>query len=362
MKILELHYSTAAAGAERVVVDLSNELSLHEEVVLCTIEDDSNPASSCYKKELLNSVKYVNLGCQSGLQFKALWRVYNAIKKEKPDIVHAHTDLMCVFLPALLCRKTKYVHTLHSIASKRITKQWLYPLYRYFYKNHIIPITISRICDESYMDFYGMNNSVMIDNGRSALIITSEFKSVKEEIVGLKLHNDDKVFIHVARCSEAKNQGLLIDAFNRFLNEGNHGILLLLGVGYDDVENAHLLERANKGIYWLGVKNNVADYIANSSFFILSSLWEGAPISLLEAISMGVVPICTPAGGIPDIVKNKKIGFVSRDFSLESFYKTLMEAYVEEPNFNKEGLKKYFKENFSMLKCADNYLQIFKKL
>ena len=41
MKILELHYSTAAAGAERLVIDLSNELSRNNELVLCTTDDDS---------------------------------------------------------------------------------------------------------------------------------------------------------------------------------------------------------------------------------------------------------------------------------------------------------------------------------
>ena len=45
MKIFELHYSTSWAGAERVVVDLSNELAKSNEVVLCTIEDDSLPGA-----------------------------------------------------------------------------------------------------------------------------------------------------------------------------------------------------------------------------------------------------------------------------------------------------------------------------
>ena len=106
MKILELHYSTSWAGAERVVVDLSNELSHTNEVILCTILDDSLPGKSYYKKDLSPNIKYINLKCQRGLQIKALWKVYKLIKNLKPDIVHAHTDLMVLFLPALLYRKT----------------------------------------------------------------------------------------------------------------------------------------------------------------------------------------------------------------------------------------------------------------
>lgn len=50
MKILELHYSTSWAGAERFVVDLCNELANKHEVVLCTIEDDNIPEKAYYKK------------------------------------------------------------------------------------------------------------------------------------------------------------------------------------------------------------------------------------------------------------------------------------------------------------------------
>ena len=59
MKIFELHYSTSWAGAERVVIDLSNELAKSNEVVLCIIEDDLLPGKSYYKKELSQNIKYI---------------------------------------------------------------------------------------------------------------------------------------------------------------------------------------------------------------------------------------------------------------------------------------------------------------
>ena len=58
MKILELHYSTAAAGAERLVIDLSNELSRNNELVLCTTDDDSILENSYYKNEISARIKY----------------------------------------------------------------------------------------------------------------------------------------------------------------------------------------------------------------------------------------------------------------------------------------------------------------
>ena len=62
MKILELHYSTAAAGAERFLVDISNELSLNHEVVLCTTDDDSVLENSFYMYQIYSLIgEYINL-------------------------------------------------------------------------------------------------------------------------------------------------------------------------------------------------------------------------------------------------------------------------------------------------------------
>lgn len=361
MKIFELHYSTSWAGAERLVVDLSNALSKTNEVILCIIEDDRLPEKAYYKKDISPSIKYINLKCKSGLQLKALWRIYKAIKSEKPDIVHAHTDAICLFLPSLLYCKPTYFHTLHNLASICQRTNYLTSIYKWFYKRRIKPITISNICLQSYKKLYKIKNATNINNGRSELQMTKQHPMVLNEINMLKLHEDDKVFVHVARCDKQKNQSMLINVFNTFLEKGYHAILILIGANYDTQEYKSLLEKAHKGIYWLGIKNNVSDYLYASDFFILSSLWEGLPISLLEAISVGAIPICTPAGGIPDVITGKKIGYLSQDFNENSFYACIVEAYEKSSSFDKEYLKKYFADNFSIEACAKRYEEVFKE-
>ena len=361
MKILELHYSTSWAGAERFVIDLSNELSKKHEVILCIIEDDSNPQKSYYLKDVSKNIKYINLKCKSGLEWKSLWRIYKTIKKEKPDIVHTHTDALAIFLSTILIKGPKYIQTLHSIANEYIAQKRLKIIYKYFYRKKILPITISNICLESYKKFYNLSNTICIDNGRSPLLPTNQAKCIKEEIESLKLHTDDKVFIHIGRYDNIKNQKLLINTFNLFLKNGNHAILLLIGAGYDCEECKSMLKNSQKGIYSLGLKNNICDYLLYSDFFLLSSLYEGLPISLLEAISYGVIPICTPTGGIPDVINNKTIGFLSKDYTEDNYYKAIMEAYQAEPHFNRELLKDYFNENFSIRQCANKYINIFQR-
>lgn len=362
MKILQLTYHLAPGGAEHFVVDLCNELSMSSsnEIILLSVNDDKIGNNGYYLHELSNNVKYICLKCKKGISIDSLWRIYKTIREEQPDVVHAHTDAICLFFPAMLYRKARYVHTLHSVASKRIIRPWLQPIYRYYYKMMITPVTISKICEDSYKSFYNLCNSKIIENGRSLPVVTNRYFEVTSEIEKLKKNKDDKVFVHVARCCKAKNQELLINAFNRLINNGYHAILILIGADFEHLINNSSVNK--ESIYWLGVKNNIADYLKNGDFFVLSSSWEGAPLSLLEAMSIGVIPICTPAGGIPDIIISEKYGYISKDFSLDSYYETLVKAYTLSNHFDKNTLIEYYQENYSMRKCMDNYLMIYEDL
>lgn len=359
MRILEVHYSTAWAGAERLVVDLCNELSVNNEVCLCTIVDDTLPGKSYYKAELVPTVQYINLKCKSGMDIRGFGRLYKTIKKFKPDIVHAHTDAFNLWMPSIIYKKAKYFHTIHSLAQKRQYKPWLTLIYRHFYKSHIHAICISNICKQSYIELYNLNNAIQIDNGRSQMKPSKNFKSVVGEIKSFRKTNHTKVFVHVARCSEPKNEPLLFKTFCRLYDENKDCILLVIGANYDSPEYKHLIEDATPNIHWLGLKSNVCDYLTNGDFFILSSKWEGLPISLLEALSVGIIPVCTPAGGIPDVIKDRSLGYLSPSMNEEDFYRTVIDAIQTSEDFDREKLIEYFQDNFSMKHCASQYVQAF---
>lgn len=357
MNILELHYSTAAAGAERVVIDLCNELAKIHDVTLCTILDDNVKPNTYYKKELSSDVKYINLGCKYGSHPSALWSVSRIIRKLKPDIVHAHTNLDSLFLTVLFNKHAKYVHTLHNSADYCLSRKWLKSTYYKLYSSCVQPIVISKENFNSYKRLYGLDNAIIIDNGRANLKKSYHYDEVTVEIDSLKLHDDDKVFVHVARFSNVKNQPMLVDAFTKYLADGNHGILLMLGAGYDDfICNTKIV----KGIYSLGIKNNVCDYLLHADFFMLSSFLEGLPISLLEAMSVGVIPICTPAGGIKDVLKDENIGFMSKSFEVEEYYSIIKKAVLSQSVFDKKRLIQYFRDNYSIERCASKYIDAFK--
>lgn len=361
MKILQFSYSLSSGGAERFVVDLCNSLSecSETEVILVSILDDNIPGRKHYLPELTRSVEYVCLNVNRVATFKAFWRVLQVIMKRKPDVVHAHIDLPLLFLPALLFfKKIKFIQTLHSIAQKNISYMFLRCLYKLFYRYFIRPVTISRVCDKSYLEFYGLRNSLCVYNGRTPIKATACLEDVKAEIIKYCPVANCPVFVHVARYGEAKNQQMLIDVFERLARAGEKFVLLIVGHGH---ENAPYYKRIQSPqIKILGVKNNVADYLSCADFFVLSSLWEGLPISLLEAMSVGCVPVCTPAGGVSDVINNGKNGFLSESCDEEDFYQ-MINSVLHRGHFDdiKAQIYSDFHKTYTMSRCVEQYMNIY---
>lgn len=357
MKILQAIFALGVGGAESFVIDLCNELCIDNEVILCVIQNDKIKENTYQKSKLNNKVRYVNLGCRKGYTINGFFKFYKLIKKTKPDVVHAHLCGLMLVLPSLFLKKNKYVFTIHNLVNIAVHGKFEKKIYGYlFKKKYIYPVTISKLCYDSYTKFFARNDSVKIDNGISQPQLSEKFLDVKNEINSYKIHDDDLVFIHAARCSKQKNQDLLIDTFNKLDNE--HVILLVLGTNFDTVGKS-LKKRAHKNIYFLGEKINMGDYFANSDYFILSSNFEGLPISLLEAMAFKLIPVCTPVGGIPDVITNGKTGYLSKDVEARDFELTVRNAIHNIYNIDRNDIFYVYQRKFSMITCAKKYMDLY---
>lgn len=361
MKILQIASSLGGGGAERIAVSLCTRFAANkdDEIVLVSILDDSVSENVLYNDELASRVRHINLHGKTGLGPKALWQLFWIIGRERPDIVHSHVSATPLFLPVVFFRNVLFFNTIHTLAErhnansgiiKKIVTHYL------FRSNKVRPITISEICHQSYCNTYKTHNDICITNGSEPLKITEKLRIVKKEIEALKRNSDTTVFIHVGRNHPVKNHGRLFNAFSRLEAEGFNFILVVLGDEYDSW-NAKLGK--SKSIFLLGPKKNVGDYMAQAEFFVLSSDFEGLPMTLLEAMSMGVVPISTPAGGIVDVIEDGITGYLSENFDDDSFYRKVKQAIAEKGRITSATIKSRYENHYSMETCAKSYYQTY---
>lgn len=355
MKIIQLVYSLSSGGAERFVVDLSNCLSENpdNEVVLLTVCDSNNPKMVHCLPDLSKKVRFENLHKSKGLSFGSLFGVYSLIKKEKPDVVHLHSNMMLCYPTFLLYKKCKYIHTLHSIAAYCAGNKVCEFINGFFYKKRVQPITISSVCQKSYIDLYGTEEAIQITNGREALVPSGNLPN------DVHLADGKPVFVHVARSAPEKNQPRLFRAFERLYSEGVSFELLCLGSNYDEYIDKY---KDHPQIHILGEKRNVGDYMALADYFVLSSNFEGLPLTLLEAMSLGLTPVSTPAGGVADVIRDGENGYMTNGFEDDEYYQKIKQAIHERGKFSKEKIKQEYDENYSMKVCADKYMQAYLSL
>ncbi len=355
-----MHPSMAGGGIEAMICGLVNEMAKTNEVTLCTIfEVDKN---NVFERKLSPSVHRKTLGkIQPGFSVKEVFKIYQFIKDGSYDVVHIHGFFyyyaMAVFM---LHRKVRFIYTVHSDAAKE-NSAWdrrFLALKQFAFKHkYIHPVTISRESKRSFSEFYGID-STLIYNG----IPDYSCECHMEKLKGYRFTEQTLLFFHPGRISEPKNQLVLVKAFNRLIKEKCDVVLLIAGAKQDlqiwsDIE-PYLSER----IVYLGERSDVRDLLAEADAFCLPSIWEGMPVTLLEALSVGCIPICSPVGGIPEVVVDGENGFLSENSS-EAAYCDTLKRFLQCNRADISAMRKKCLATFNgfrITEVAKKYLDVYK--
>lgn len=364
MRILEIVPTLSSGGGERFTVDLCNVLSSRHEVILLTLF----PIKGNWAF-LLNDVnpriKIISLNKKFGFDFHVLVRVFHLIRKFNPDIVHSHLQgIVYTFFPSLIIKSTLFFHTIHSEAKREADTGIVARLTRRFAFKHklITPITISNETLISFESYYGYS-CPMIVNGRNVDSNISISDSTLKEFEQYRRSTRTRIIINLARLHRVKRQVMLAKVAKRLNMEGYDLSVLIIGQNNDEVILDEIEKIGCPHLYVLGQKPNPLEYLQLSDAFVLCSSQEGMPISLIEALGVGCIPVCTPVGGIKDVVKNGENGILAEDISEEAFYNAL-KLYLSLDEEKIESMKVAALESykpFTMVECATKYEILFKE-
>jgi glycosyltransferase involved in cell wall biosynthesis len=116
----------------------------------------------------------------------------------------------------------------------------------------------------------------------------------------------------VGRLVGVKNQRCLLMAFRIILDQIGTARLIIVGDGPlgDELKLMASELGISDHVLFAGFQRNVSACIRGLDVFVLSSLHEGVPISLLEAMSMGIPVVCTRVGGIPEVITHNHNGLL----------------------------------------------------
>lgn len=349
-------------GAEHFAVNLCNQLQDqgHDVTLLVT-----NPVSKYgyFADYLSPQVKLISIDRKSGPNIKLFKNIYKIIKKENPDIVHTHLGAIVYnCIAPFKLKNCKFIHTIHNDAKKEaetggiissIMRKFLFKFSKY------IPVTISDESHLSFIKYYGKNKrETIIPNG----VPEKEINIYKAPEILEAKQNNYLTLVNVARIMPQKNQILLAKVVNDLNRQGYKIKLFLIG-NTETEEGTYIKSQNYTNVILLGPKSNPQDYMAASDAFILPSLYEGMPLTLIECFASQGFPICSAVGGINNMIKDKFNGLLINDPSSETNIKETILKFInmspEERDLIKLNSKNSYK-NYSMVKCSNNYCELYK--
>lgn len=359
MKILHIHPSMAGGGCEAIICSLANEMVKTQDVSVCSIFKPKDTDVFWFK--LNTDIKKYTLGKQNkGFSIKEIWAVYRLIKKEKFDIVYLHGFIQYYLLAViLLCRRVKFCYTVHSDAFKENVgwSKKLFKIKRFLFAHKwIVPITISNASQNSFTNLYNCS-SELIFNGVAKPKIKIE---ASELIQKYRYTPKTKILIHPGRITEAKNQLVLCKTIKHLIDDGEDVVLLIAGANQDQQIFDSIEPYFNDRIVYLGERNDIPNLMSYSDALCLPSIWEGLPVVLLEALSVGCVPICSPVGGIVDVVKSGVNGLLSESSDENDFYnvmKKFISLSIEDVKDMQQRCLQSF-ELYDIINTAREYIRV----
>jgi glycosyltransferase involved in cell wall biosynthesis len=251
---------------------------------------------------------------------KALLKLYRFMRRERPHIVHTHTA-KAGFLGRLAARMAGVpvvVHTFHG-----------HVLHGYYgpAKNELlrrIEQSLAWLCDRLV---------TVSDQVKNELVGYGIAKAEKISVVPLGFDLDPFLNSHAQQGEFRREMGLgdehkLVGIVGRIFPIKNHALFLesaariaaqeacarfiIVGDGVLRVaaqRKAHELGIADRVIF-TGWRRDLPCIYADLDALVVSSDNEGTPVSVIEAMASGCPVVATCVGGLPDLITNKKTGFL----------------------------------------------------
>jgi len=244
---------------------------------------------------------------------RALWPVFQAIRKFNPDLVSAHST-KAGYAARLACAilRKPVIFTAHGWAFTEGRSMWKRRLLA-LAERLAAKVTAKIICVSEHDRQLALKFKVappekltVIHNG----IDPRPFEGVGGFSVRKEFSlTDYPVLTMVGRLAPPKDFFTLLKAFKRVEDKAK---LLIVGGGelYSEIQRFVREKGLNGRVILTGEREDIPEILTASDIFVLATNWEGLPRSIIEAMMVGLPVVATEVGGVPELVENEVTGFL----------------------------------------------------
>ena len=219
---------------------------------------------------------------------------------------------------------------LPKVYIKNILKIWIFGIWNYYAKRILGTYRVVDkylLLSESYFDsfkkIYPTN-----DNGQKLIAIPNPFpfKDVYNQRKG-----KENIVLIVSRMQETQKRiYAAIKIWSKIEKKYPNWQLVIVGDG-PDLNSYKKIAKSLLRITFVGHSNDVQDFYGRSKIFMMTSIWEGLPMTLIEAMHYGCIPIAFDNfASLHDLVDNGETGYIIQNNDIDSFTECLTNLMSDE--------------------------------
>lgn len=338
-KVMQISEATTG-GVFTHLLQLANYLDKESYEQIFILSTNKNKTLAQYKEFSGNEFKIVDIDSKVSLMsdFKAIKKIRKYIKLYKPNIIHCHSSKAGLVgrLASIFMKNVKVVYTPHAFAIHKHNSKFE-NIVNSSAERLLAFITDRIVCvsngEKSIAEKYSICNSNKlsvilngIENWESNSSISKEEwlqeygYSGKEKIVGflgrLAHQKDPLTFLKV--CEKFKNDKTIV--------------FVIIGDGpLDGIVHA----MAGQNCILIGHHKRPRDIMKYFDIYLMTSLWEGMPYTILEAMHDGIPVIATNISGVNEIIYHKHTGILVEIKEVNEMRKYIQELLYDSNQANR---------------------------
>ncbi len=246
---------------------------------------------------------------------RTLFSLNRKLRKDRIDILHAHLPYSGLVgrLASKFSPVKKIVYSEHNVWERY--NRLMRVANRLTYRMNDAVVAVSENVEESIRSGMNVGESLRlntIENGvdvEQLSTLSKDSKWLKDEF-GIPAGN--RIVTCVANFTPKKRHTDLLVAAKRTLASTPDVSFVLVGQGplLDDVKAEAQELGIDRNVVFTGLRDDAREIIAASDLFVLSSQFEGMPISVLEAMGTRTPVLSTRVGGLPEMLREGTEGMM----------------------------------------------------
>jgi glycosyltransferase involved in cell wall biosynthesis len=179
----------------------------------------------------------------------------------------------------------------------------------------------------------------------------------------LEVCSRSKTIGAIGRFSPEKGFDILLESFHTVIRKGYDLNLIIIGDGPERRKLEEIIARRNMNdrVFLPGYVAQASRYLKHFSVFVISSLTEGLPITLLEAMRAGVPVVSTRVGGIEEVIGGGSAGILVDPCNSDKLAEGMCALICDDEladNLSKRAEERFI-NSFSSKIMAENYIHVY---